>query len=104
MKWIVNSLDQFVEGYFVCFDPATKLSISKKFGFETFLDKFHKNVPNSTLHETFDKLSYILGQDFEIRANHNESLNTGLVTIQEKFGARKVAFDLQPIRTYAYGK
>ena len=87
----------------VCFDPATKFSVSNQYGFDTFLDKFHQNVPNTTLYGTFDNLSYKLGQDFEIRSQSAESFKRGLVTMPEKFGDRKVTFDVQPIRTYAYG-
>ena len=33
----------------ICFDPATKLSVAKKYGFNNYVQKFFSDVPNKTL-------------------------------------------------------
>ena len=44
----------------VCLDPATKASVSQKYGFENIYDKFDTEVQNSKLYERFDKMEYQL--------------------------------------------
>ena len=55
----------------ICFDPATKLSVAKKYGFKSINDKFLRNIPNVTLPKVFDEITYKMNQDYSI-ANYNE--------------------------------
>ena len=87
----------------LCIEPATKLSEAKKYGFTNINDKFYKEIPNSTLHERFDDMSYILNKDFYVRSHMNESITEGLVDIQELYGTEKFLFDVKGIRTYSHG-
>ena len=51
----------------LCMNPATKLSVSQKYGFTNMYDKFKQKETNETnMFERYDNLSYILNQDFEI--------------------------------------
>ena len=50
----------------LCMNPATKLSVSKSYGFTNMYDKFEKETNETNLTERYDNLSYILNQDFEI--------------------------------------
>ena len=91
-----------------CLDPPTKLSVSKKYNFTSVYDKFNQDVPNSTLHQTFDELSYILNKDFYItNTKTDEKLELGLnaflqVKAEEKLKINRT-FNVQPIRTYDHG-
>ena len=87
----------------LCLDPATKLTVSKKYGFEKAMDKFFKDVPNSTLYETFQEITYQLNKDYEISFHHGEKLDCGEMHLQEHLGDRKFLFDIQEHRTSAYG-
>ena len=91
----------------ICMDPATKTSVSKKYGFQRFSDKFHKEVPNSTLTERLEELSYTLHRDFQF-INNGQELKLGLNVIKSLIvdpgeKANDFMFDLQPIKTYHYG-
>ena len=44
----------------ICFDPATKLSVAKKYGFKSINDKFLRDVPNVSLSKVFDEITYEL--------------------------------------------
>ena len=79
----------------LCIEPATKLSEAKKYGFTNINDKFYKEIPNSTLQERFDAMSYILNKDFYVRSHMNESITEGLVDIQELYGTEKFLFDVK---------
>ena len=91
----------------LCLDPATKLSVSKKYGFTKYLDKFYKPVSNSTLYQRFEDLTYILNRDFRVQFNGEQDLKTGLVKTQEyestPFNKRQLMFYVEPINTFNYG-
>ena len=50
----------------ICIEPIQKISVAKTFGFSDWNDIFVKDVPNLTYVETFEKLSYHLGKDYEV--------------------------------------
>ena len=87
----------------ICIEPATKLSEAKKYEFTNINDKFYKEIPNSTFHERFDDMCYLLNKDFYLRSHMNESIKEGLVTIQEVYGDETFLFDVKGIRTYSHG-
>ena len=51
----------------ICMDPPQKPSVALMYGFETLFDINRKDVPNTTLYERFEVLSYILNKDFSIK-------------------------------------
>ena len=91
-----------------CMEPPTKFSVAKKYNFTSVYDKFSKDVPNATLHQTFDELSYILNKDFYItNTNTDEKLKLGMnvfvqVKAEENLKINRT-FNVQPIRTYDNG-
>ena len=50
----------------ICIEPNQKISVAKTFGFSSYLDIFDRDIPNLTYIETFEKLSYRLGKDYEV--------------------------------------
>ena len=96
----------------LCFDSATKLSVSKKFGFTLSRDKFYKEILNKSLAEVFDESSYILERDFEVLFQHGESMKIGDFkafeyeansSLHEKTEEQLYLFDVASIRTYDHG-
>ena len=92
----------------LCFDSATKLSVSKKYGFTLARDKFYKEILNKSLAEVFDESSYILGRDFEVVFQHGESMKVGdfkALTWQpdSPLHEKTYLFDVASIRTYDHG-
>ena len=91
----------------LCLDPATKLSVSKKYGFTKYLDKFYKPVETSTLAQRFEELTYTLNKDFKVQFNGEYDLKVGLSKAQEYESTpvhkRPLQFDVQPIHTFNYG-
>ena len=71
-----------------CLDPATKLSVSQKFGFQSINDKFYNDVNDSTLENVFDSLTYQMGKDFQIISTFRKqvTLKEGLNTIKSQSG------------------
>ena len=62
----------------ICFDPATKLSVAKKYGFESHNDKFYRDIPNRTLSQIFDEMSYGFDEDYSIWNYNGKKVNLGL--------------------------
>ena len=87
----------------VCLDPATKLSFSQTYGFTQFTDKFTNQVPNSTLVEVFDNLTYKLNKDFQLDFYKGEKISDELISVEERYGKRKLNIAIKPIRTLFYG-
>ena len=56
----------------ICVEPIQKISVAKTFGFSVWNDIFVKDVPNLTYVETFEKLSYHMGKDYEVIMDHND--------------------------------
>ena len=84
-------------------EPPTKYTVSKKYGFTSVYDKYYKDVENSTLHETFDDLSFLLNRDFYIRdTNTDQNWKVGKNTLLQKNPDDNTivnkTFDVQPIR------
>ena len=88
-----------------CMNPATKLSVSKKYGFKTYRDKFNVEVNNSYLDDRFNELSYILNRDYVITSTVDDDmkLKEGLNIISELRGPDKYNFNVEPIRTFYHG-
>ena len=65
--------------------PATKLSVAKNYGFQNDNEKFYKEIPNSTLHQRLDELTYQLNRDFEIRSYYEkDKMEIGLQNIKKR--------------------
>ena len=62
----------------ICFDPATKLSIAKKYGFENPDDKFDQDVLNRTLPQVFDEMTYGFDEDYSISNYNGQNIHLGL--------------------------
>ena len=103
-RMLENSPDIEFPTLTFCLLPATKLSVTKNYGFQNDNEKFYKEIPNSTLHQRLDELTYQLNRDFEIRSFYGEDkMEIGLQNIQEKETKIEFPFDLRPIRTYSHG-
>ena len=103
-RMLENSPDIEFPTLTFCLLPATKLSVTKSYGFQNDNEKFYKEIPNSTLHQRLDELTYQLNRDFEIRSFYGEDkMKIGLQNIQEKETKIEFPFDLRPIRTYSHG-
>ena len=88
----------------LCMNPATKLSVSQKYGFTNMYDKFEKDTNGTSLTERYDNLSYILNQDFEILDSARHKMVQGVnEVIRHKARFGTLNFDLEPIRTYHFG-
>ena len=88
----------------LCLDPATKLSVSKKYGFNNLGDKFYKDVQGSTLDQIFEEVTYKLNKDFQILSSlDSKPLNEGLTSITDVQNQTLYWFDLQKVRTFNNG-
>ena len=89
----------------LCMNPATKLSVSQKYGFTNMYDKFKQKESNETnMFERYDNLSYILNQDFEILDSSGQKMVQGVnEVIRHKARYGKLNFVVEPIRTYHFG-
>ena len=96
----------------ICFNPGTKLSVSKRYQFESNDDKFTKDVANQSLGDTYDSLSYQLGADFEIQeSNSGKGLKLGyneIRNMKESWNSvneqtSTFIFELRAVRTYSFG-
>ena len=89
----------------ICFDPATKLSIAKKYGFENPDDKFNQDIPNKTLPQVFDEMSYGFDEDYFIRNYNGQTIHLGLNEI-DAFGSTptvKMQFQVEALRIFNSG-
>merc|ERR1711860_487774 len=73
----------------ICFDPATKLSVSKKYGFKTINDKFNVDIDNLTMHEIFDEVTYGMGTDYAIKSYNGPNVKLGLNEINDYLNGKK---------------
>ena len=96
----------------ICFNPGTKLSVSKRYQFESNDDKFTQDVANQSLGDTYDSLSYQLGADFEIQeSNSGKGLKLGyneIRNMKESWNSvneqtSTFIFELRAVRTYSFG-
>ena len=83
-----------------CMDPGTKTSVAKEYGYQSFSDIFFKDIPNTTLFQRFDNLSYTLNDDFEIMIS-DQKLKIGITEVHERNST--LMFDTNPLRTYFFG-
>ena len=91
-----------------CTTNIFKHSVLRKFGFNTNYEVFWKSIPNKTLEEAFDELSYQLNKDFIIRASHDlwwheTKLKLGFNNITVFNHGSHFAYDVQPLKTYKQG-
>ena len=87
----------------ICFDPATKLSVAKKYGFESHNDKFYRDIPNRTLSQIFDEMSYGFNEDYSIWNYNGKKVNLGLNNIDAYFSSVKMQFQVEALITYNFG-
>ena len=83
----------------ICMDPALKPSVVAKYGFQALGEIVTIDVPNTTLSEKLESLSYILNQDFSIKIIRYEQ------KFQEfalKIGQNKL-FIIEPVVTFLQG-
>ena len=86
-----------------CLDPATKLSIAKKYGFQNIDDKFF-NV-NGSLVNLFDEITYELNEDFEITNYYGEKFQLGSSQMLQEYkgDGKNFSFTIQGLRTHYFG-
>ena len=87
----------------ICFKPATKLSIAKKYGFESHNDKFYTDVPNKTLPQIFDEISYGFDEDYSIWNYNGKKIHLGSNNIDAYYSSVKMQFQVETIKTYNSG-
>ena len=87
----------------ICFDPATKLSVAKKYGFESHNDKFYRHVPNRTLPQVFNEISYGFHEDYTIRNYNGKKIHLGLNEIDAYWSSVKMQFQVEALTTYNFG-
>ena len=76
----------------ICFDPATKLSVSKKYGFKTINDKFNVDIDNLTMHDIFDEVTYQMGSDYVIKNYNGPDIKLGLNQFNDYLNSQKLSF------------
>ena len=93
-----------------CFHTATKLSVSKKYGFKTNTDIYNQDITNQTLATTYDSLGFQLGKDFAIQDSiSGQKLRIGennIPSFRDTWETKPLTFlkfDLQALRTYSFG-
>ena len=92
----------------ICFEPATKLSVAKKYGFENINDKFYQDIPNKTLPQVFAEMTYASDEDYSIRNFDGKKISFGLNEIDayhwhQSHSAVKMQFQAERIKTYSSG-
>ena len=87
----------------ICFDPATKLSVAKKYGIEKYSDKFNQDIPNRTLPQVFDEMSYGFDEDYSIRNYNGQKIHLGLNEIDAYHSTVKMQFQVEAIQTFNSG-
>ena len=92
-----------------CTSNVFKRSVMQEFGFKTNHQLFWKKVPNKTLEEAFDELSYQLNRDFNIKASHDlwwheKYLQIGVNNISVFKNGGQFSYDVQPLKTHQQGK
>ena len=86
-----------------CFNPATKISIAQKYGFESIDEKFFPET-NGSLIEVFDEMTYKLNEDFEITNFYGEKFEIGSNEFKEYKNEKKsYNFRIQSLRTHYFG-
>ena len=87
----------------ICLNPATKLSVAKKYGFESHNDKFYRDVPNRTLPQVFNEISYGFHEDYTIRNYNGKKIHLGLNEIDAYWSSVKMQFQVEALTTYTSG-
>ena len=87
----------------ICFDPATKLSVAKKYGFKNYVQKFFSDVPNKTLPQVFDEITYGFEQDYSIWNHDGKKIHLGLNDIDAAYSSVKMQFQVDAIKTWDFG-
>ena len=80
----------------ICFDPATKLSVSKKYGFKTINDKFNVDIDNLTMHDIFDEVTYQMGSDYVIKNYNGPDIKLGLNQFNDYLNSQKLCLSNMP--------
>ena len=65
-QWFENPETLTFPTITICLHPATKLSVSQKYGFTSIHDKFWKKKTNGSLVKVFDEVTYQLNEDFQL--------------------------------------
>ena len=96
-----SRLKQVTESEFptitICMDPPLKPSVASKYGFTWVGDFYLKDLPNTTLLEKYEAMSYMLNKDYSIEIR---SKDESLVNL--KVGNNK-EFIIEPIITVMQG-
>ena len=87
----------------ICFDPATKLSVAKKYGFKNYFQKFISDIPNKTLPQVFDEMTYGFEQDYSIWNHDGKKIHLGLNDIDAAYSSVKMQFQVDAIKTWDFG-
>ena len=87
----------------ICLDPSTKLSVAKKYGFKNYFQKFFNDVPNKTLPEVVDEMTYGFDQDYSIWNHDGKKIHLGLNNIDAALSSVKMQFQVDAIKTWDFG-
>ena len=79
----------------ICLDPGIKNHVAKKYGFTGFSDPIRKKVPNKTISEIQDELSYVLNKDIYIETSDGNRLVHGI--------SQKYQVSVSTIRSNGFG-
>ena len=97
-----SRLEQVTESEFptitICMDPPLKPSVASKYGFKWELDLHMIDVPNTTLLEKMEALSYMIDKDFSIKITTKDELHA----VDLKVGSNK-RFFIEPVITFKHG-
>ena len=84
----------------ICFEPAQKYLIAKKYNFKEPKDVFFQDVPNTTFDERLEMLSYTLNNDFVVKLAMGTNISE--LKVGHNFLDEKV-IRVEPIVTWDHG-
>ena len=101
-----SRLEQVTESDFptitICMDPPFKPSVVSKYGFQTLGEVVINDVPNATLLEKLEALSYMLNLDFSMKITSATNYKGEFREVNLKIGENKLFF-IEPVITFLQG-
>ena len=89
----------------ICIDPPFKISLAKKYNFSNQFNIFFKDYNDSTYQERFEKLSYILNQDFQINLKViDTNIESSIETTLGQVNIKNLSFQVFGILTKFHGR
>ena len=81
----------------ICMDPPLKQSVVSNYGFKSAGEVVVKDVPNTTLLEKLEAVSYILNRDFSLKTIDQDWNETDLIVGENE------KFFIEPVMTFLQG-